>query len=100
MQNNLVGKNNTQHTFPHFTLLQVEFQFAPPFQADSQASSIQTGGIRAQRHVLDVIKNSKIIADEIDHRQMMYLGNIYISYSLSIHGFCALATNVGLFCGI
>ena len=61
---------------------------------------IQTGGIRAQRHVLDVIKNSKIIADEINHRQMMYLGNVYIPYSLSIHGFCALATNVGLFCGI
>ena len=56
--------------------------------------------VKTARHVLDVIKNSKIIADEIDHRQMMYLGNIYISYSLSIHGFCALATNVGLFCGI
>ena len=47
--------------------------------------------------MLGIIKNSKIIADEINHRQMMYLGNVYIPYSLSIHGFCALATNVGLF---
>ena len=94
---NLFGQDDAEHSFPHFILLQIDIHPAPAFPADCKTGRIQTSGIWRKRNVPDIIKNSKIIADKVNHRQMLYGGYVDIAYLFCIHWSCALPANIGLF---
>ena len=76
---------------------QVDVQLAPAFPADGKAGSVQTHWIWRERDVPYIIENSEIIADKVNHGQVLYTGDINVAYLFCIHYSCALPANIGLF---
>jgi len=95
----LLGQDDTQHAFPHFILLQIESKLAPASPTDGKASRIQSGRICGEGNIFYIIEDSEIIADKINHRQMLYSGDIDVAYLFCIHYCCVLPANIKLFAG-
>ena len=94
---NLLGQDDAKHPFTHFIIPQVDIQLAPAFPADGKAGSVQTRWIWRERDVPYIIENSEIIADKVNHGQVLYTGDINVAYLFCIHYSCALPANIGLF---
>ena len=93
----LLGQDDTKHSLFHFIFLQVDVHLTPAFPADSKAGGVQARRIWRKRNIPYIIKNSEIIADKVNHGQMLYSGDINVAYLFCIHCSCALPANIGLF---
>ena len=94
---NLLGQDDAKHPFTHFIFTQVDVQLTPAFPAYGKAGGIQTRRIWRERDVPYIIENSEIIADKVNHGQVLYSGDINVAYLFRIHCSCALPANIGLF---
>ena len=81
---NLFRQNDSQHACLHFVFLQIEAHRATPFQTDIQTEDTQTARVTGKGDIPDAVKYSKVIADEVYHRQVLYLRQVYM-WNLTFH---------------